>query len=215
MFSTVLKIYGLDIYGFRGVEIIYTGAGQPKARKPVSNSPKHIKSQASSQLTSRNSATRSKHRDQPLNSSPNAHTTARQARNNVNRRRQTDSPALLEPTDPAAGTLIHPDRLAGVRVETLARQDGGFLDGVAEVEHSGEAVGEVDHEEGADEADDAADVRDGGGDEEGQDPVDGAQAVPGDLTLAGGDGREAEALLENFEVDCLHADVEVHDCEQC
>jgi hypothetical protein len=61
VFSTVLKIYGLDIYGFRGVEIIYTGAGQPKATNIVSNSPKHIKSQASSQLTSRNSATGSKH----------------------------------------------------------------------------------------------------------------------------------------------------------
>jgi hypothetical protein len=83
---------------------------------------------------------------------------------------------------------------------------------VAEVEHAGEGVGEVDHEEGADEADDAADVGDGGGDDEGEDPVDGAEAVPGDLALAGGDGGEAEALLEDFEVDCLHADVEVHDC---
>jgi hypothetical protein len=164
------------------------------------------------QLTSRNRTTRPKHRDQPLNRSPNSHSAASQTRNNVNRSRQTDGPGLLEATDPAAGALVHPDGLAGVRVEALAGEDGGFLDGVAEVEHAGEGVGEVDHEEGADEADDAADVGDGGGDDEGEDPVDGAEAVPGDLALAGGDGGEAEALLEDFEVDCLHADIEVHDC---
>jgi hypothetical protein len=199
------------VYGFRGVGIVYTGAGQPKASKTVvSKGPRYRK--RLSQLTSRHRTTRPKHRNQPLNSRPNTHTTARQPRNNINRRRQTDGPALLETPDPAAGALIHADRLAGVRVEALAGQDGGLLDGVAEVEHSGEAVGKVDHEEGADEADDAADVGDGGGDDEGQDPVDGAEAVPGDLALAGGDGREAEALLEDFEVNCLHADVEVHDC---
>jgi hypothetical protein len=179
--------------------------------KVSTNKRRDAKHQAG-ELTSRNGTIRSKHRDQTLNSSPNSHTAASQTRNNVNRSRQTDSPGLLEAADPAAGALIHPDGLAGVWVEALAGEHGGFLDGVAEVEHSGEGVGEVDHEEGADEADDAADVGDGGGDDEGEDPVDGAQAVPGDLALAGRDGREAEALLEDFEVDGLHADVEVHDC---
>jgi hypothetical protein len=44
--------------------------------------------------------------------------------------------------------------------------------------HSREAVGEVDHEERTDQADDAIEIGYGGSDEEGEDPVDGAENVP-------------------------------------
>jgi hypothetical protein len=163
----------------------------------------------------RNSATRPEDRDQTLDGSPDTHAAAGQAKKDVERKWGAPLPALLEATSPALHASVESGCDTGVRVETLTRQEGGLLDLVGQDEHAGEAVGEVDHEDGADETDDAADVWHGCCNDECENPVDGTQAVPGDLALGGGDGREVEDLLEDLEVDGLHADVEVHDCNDC
>jgi hypothetical protein len=43
----------------------------------------------------------------------------------------------------------------------------------------------------------------GSGDDEGDDPVDGAEGVPEELALLGGDLGPVEDFLADFDVDCL------------
>lgn len=161
----------------------------------------------------RNSTARTEDGDKSLDSSPNAHTAAGQASDDIDQTRQALSPALLEATSPSLPAFVVTSGDASVRVEALTGQLSGLLDGPAKVEHAGERVSEVDHKEGADERDDTGDVGHGSCDDEGEDPVARAKAVPCDSALASGDWREAEDLLEDLEVDSLHADIEVHDCE--
>ena len=51
-------------------------------------------------------------------------------------------------------------------------------------EHARETVREVDHEDGTDETDNAADVGNRGSDNKGENPVDRAEAVPSNLALS-------------------------------
>jgi len=162
---------------------------------------------------SSNSAARAEHRDQTLDSSPGTHAAASKTKQDVNSKRGAPLPALLETTSPALHAGVEASGDASVRVEALTGQSSGLLDLVRKHKQSGEGVAEVHHEDGTDERDDTADVGHGGTDHERKRPVDGAKAVPVDLALPGGDGREAEDLLEDLEVDGLHSDVEVHDCE--
>lgn len=162
---------------------------------------------------SRHSTTRAEHRDQTLNSSPDTHAAASKTEQDVDSKRGAPLPALHETASPALHAGVKTGGDTGVRVEALTGQSGGLLNLVRKHQKAREGICEVHHENGADKTDDAADVGHGGADDEGERPVDGAEAVPVDLALPGGDGREAEDLLEDFEVDGLHADVEVHDCE--
>lgn len=85
------------------------------------------------------------------------------------------------------------------------------MNNAAHIHHAREGIGEVHHEDGANEGNDAVQVGDGARNDKGQDPVAGSQEVPEDLALLFGDWREFENGLEDFEIDGLHADVEVHD----
>lgn len=160
----------------------------------------------------RDSAARAEHRDQTLDGSPDTHATASKTEQDVDSKRDAPRPALHETTSPALHAGVEAGGDAGVRVEALTGQSSGLLDLVGQHEEARERVRKVHHEDGTDETDDTADVGHGRANDEGERPVDRAKAVPVDLALPGGDGREAEDLLEDLEVDGLHADVEVHDC---
>jgi len=159
-----------------------------------------------------NRSARTKHSNQTLNRSPCAHTRADETTKEVDRVNDVDVPVNLESADPALETGIVAGSNASVGIEALAWQRGVDLASVADVEDGGEGVGEVEDQEGADEAGDAVEVGDGGGDDEGDDPVDGAQGIPEELAFLGGDFGPFEDFLADFDVDGLHADVEVEHC---
>lgn len=98
---------------------------------------------------------------------------------------------------------------AGVGVETLSWQGSINLASITDVQDSRERVGEIQDQEGADEAGDAVEIGDGRSYDEGDDPVDRAEGVPKELSLLGGDFGPVEDFLANFDIDSLHADVEV------
>lgn len=101
------------------------------------------------------------------------------------------------------------DGLAGGGVESLAGLDGTLLDHEADVEHGRERVGELQNASGGDEAGQIADLWDGGGDEEGDAPVDRHDDDPGEFPRAGAKAGEAEVVHQNVVVDHLDADVAV------
>jgi len=159
--------------------------------------------------TGSHGSTRPKHSNQTLDRSPGAHTRADETPEEVDDVHGVDVPVDHVPSDPTldAGIVSRGD--TGVGIETLAWERGVDLASVADVQDGGEGVGEVQDQEGADETGDAVQVGDGGGDDEGDDPVDGAEGVPEELALLGGDLGPVEDFLADFDVDGLHSDVEV------
>lgn len=149
--------------------------------------------------------------NQTLDGGPRTHPTASEAEEDVDEGDGASEPGFLVASDPALQAVVVPGGDSGGRVEALAGEFGSLVDDVADVHHPGEGVGEVHHEDGADQADDAVEVGDRAGDDEGEDPVARAQEVPEELALLLDDGGELEDGLEDLEVDRLHADVEVHD----
>lgn len=154
--------------------------------------------------------------DQTLNSSPSTHTRASHTSQEVKRAEGVKSPALHVATDPALHAAVVYGGNARHGVESFTGELGAMFDGPTNKDDAGKRVGEVQGEETANEADDTVEVRDGGGDEEGDDPVHRAEGVPHPAAFLGRDVGHVEDLLEDFDVDCFHADVEVEDCfDQC
>lgn len=118
-------------------------------------------------LTGGNSPARSEHSNQAFDRRPNSHSTTSQTKKNINQRRYAHHPALSESTNPSLDTTIQTSSDPRVRIETLARQRSRFLNSPTQIQHARERVGEVDHEKGAHETDDAAQVGNRSGDQEG------------------------------------------------
>jgi len=118
-------------------------------------------------------------------------------------------PVLHVPTNPSLPATVKPGRNAGVGVESLAGKLSIHLASETNVQDGWEGVGEIEDEECADKTGDSVDVGNGGGDDEGDDPVEGTKAVPHPSSPRGGDFGELEDLLEHLNVDRLHSDVEV------
>jgi hypothetical protein len=97
----------------------------------------------------------------------------RQRRQTIQHIKRINGKLLLVPADPARPSLVDALRLAGARIEGFFREHGVFLDVVADEEDGREGVGELQDAEGADEGGEVGDLRDGGGDDPGEDPVDG------------------------------------------
>jgi hypothetical protein len=94
-------------------------------------------------------------------------------------------PLLGEETahpSPDAAIVIHD--LACYGVKSLARLQGVLLDPVAERDHGREAVGELHEADGCRQAGKAEEVRNRGGEDECDGPVDWDNAGPEDLTTA-------------------------------
>lgn len=149
--------------------------------------------------------------NQTFNGSPGAHSTACKAKENVDEGNGASEPGLLEASDPSLDAVVVSDRHAGGRVEALAGKFGSLVDDAAYVHHAGEGVCEVHHEDGTDQADNAVEVGYGASDDECENPVAGAQEIPEDSALLLDNRGEVEDGLEHFQVNGLHADVEVHD----
>ena len=115
----------------------------------------------------------------------------------------------------SAPVAAHATVLAGSNtgdgVETFTGELGTGLDLVCCVHEGGEGVGEVDAEKTADDVGNTEKIGDGSADDEGDNPVEGTQGVPEEATALGDDGREVKKLLADFEIDGLHADVEVQE----
>ena len=133
---------------------------------------------------SRNGTSWAEDRDQALNRSPDTHTTASETQQDVESKRSTPLPALLETASPALHTTIEASGHTSIRVEALTRKSSSHLDLMTQHEHARETVREVDHEDGTDETDNAADVGNRGSDNKGENPVDRAEAVPSNLALS-------------------------------
>lgn len=121
-------------------------------------------------------------------------------------------PILEISTHPSLHAVIMSRGDAGVGIEALARQLSVNLASEADVEEGRESVGEVQDQESADKTDDTVEIRHGGSNDEGDDPVDGTEAIPHPATFLGGDFWEVENLLEDLDVHRLHSDVEVKHC---
>lgn len=104
-----------------------------------------------------------------------------------------------------------PGSNSGGWVEALTWESGGLLNGEANEEKAWEAVGEVQGEKSTHEAHDTVQIGYGRSNDESKDPIHGTQEEPAPLALLRGNRREVENLLEDFEVDGLHANVEVED----
>lgn len=102
-----------------------------------------------------------------------------------------------------------PRRGASVRIKAFSRQCCVDLASISDVQDRWERVCEIENEQGADEAGDAVEVGHGGGDDECDDPVDGAEGVPEELAFLGGDLRPFEDFLADFDIHGFHSDVEV------
>jgi len=83
------------------------------------------------------------------------------------------------------------------------------LDLEAEGEDGGEGVCELQDADGADEAGDVGELRDGGADDPGDGPVGGDEGDPEPFAGCGGEGWGVEKLLEDFDVGDFDADVAV------
>lgn len=177
--------------------------------------------------------TRSECGNEHLNTSLGTHTAKCQTAQEEDSAADGDVPLLGVATNPALEAGVVARRHTSGRVETFALESGVRLNVVPKVEHGRECVGEVEDEERADDGDETVQVGDGGSDDEGEKPVEGAECVPclrkgqfmkldkeeeagwrltHPATLLGGDDGEVEDFLEDLDVDSLHADVEVKHC---
>lgn len=101
--------------------------------------------------------------------------------------------------------------LAGGGIESFTFQASTVLDFVGQIHDTGEGVGEVQTEEASDKVGEGAKLGHRHAEDKSKDPVHGSETPPEQLALLGGDGGEVEDGLADFEVDSLHADVEVED----
>lgn len=116
---------------------------------------------------------------------------------------------LRKPTGPAPEAVVVADCLAGRGIPALTLLDSVALDHGAEGEKRREGVGELQNAEGGDEGAEVAEVGDGGGDDEGERPVDRDHADPDELARPLAEVWEPKELLENVLVEHLDADVSV------
>lgn len=163
----------------------------------------------SAAVGSGNGTTGAENGDQTLNSSPSTHTRAGKTSQDVQGAEGVNEPALHVTTDPTLHAAVVLGGDASDGVEALTGELGTVLDGPANEHNTGKGVGEVQTEQTTNEADDTTQVGNGGGNQEGDDPVERSHRVPHPATLLGGDVRHVEDLLQDLDVDCLHANVEV------
>ena len=159
-----------------------------------------------------NRTTRTEDLDQTGNGSPHTHTRAGQTTTEVEDTEQIDVQALPESTDIALPATVVAGSHTSGGVVSLARKGSIFLGTESDVEDTGESVGEVENEGGADHTGDTTQVGNSTGDDEGNGPVDGAKSVPEHAAAEGGDIGEVKELHEHLLVDGLHANVEVENC---
>lgn len=151
--------------------------------------------------------------DKTLNGSPGSHAREGQSTTEVKGARNVDVPVLEVSAHPSLPAIVVPRRNTRGGVKPFTGELCAHLAHVADVQDCGEGVREVEDQKSSDNARDTVQVGDGGGDDEGDNPVDRTQGEPQVAALLGGDGGEVEDLLEDFNVDSLHANVEVHDLE--
>lgn len=96
-------------------------------------------------------------------------------------------------------------------IKTFAGQAGTLVDLVGRVHDAGEGIGEVETEQTTNEVGEGAELRNGHSDDEGEDPVERTHAPPEVFPLLTGDWGPAENFLPDFDVNSLHADIEVED----
>ncbi len=118
-------------------------------------------------------------------------------------------PLNLEPPDPSLEPAVDPAISAGSGIERFFWRHGIFLDLEAEGEDRGKGVGELQDTDGAYEAGDVAELRDGSANNPGEYPVGGHECYPEPFAGFAGEGWSMEELLEDFNVGNFDADVAV------
>lgn len=118
-------------------------------------------------------------------------------------------PLDLEASDPPLETSINTVVGASRRVEGLLGDHGVLLDLEAEGQDRGEGVRELQDADGAYEAGDVGELRDGGADYPGECPVGGHEGYPEELAGFGGERRGVHELLQDLDVGDFDADVAV------
>lgn len=119
--------------------------------------------------------------------------------------------ATKEAADETADTAVVANNLAsgGIKALALRRSNGVPLREVPERQKRREAVAELDDTEGGDDGDEAEEVWDTGGDDEGNGPVDGYDDAPQDVAGPRGERGRAEEIHEDVVVEDFDADVAV------
>lgn len=156
-------------------------------------------------------STRAKDSDQTFDSSPSAHSGASQTAHDVKETAGIEENVLHVTTDPTLHATVKSCSDARDGVKALTRQGGIGMNLVAKVYNAREGISEVETEETTNEVDDAIEVGDGSSNKEGDDPVARTKGVPQPAALLAGDEREVKDLLEDLNIDSLHANVEVED----
>lgn len=159
-----------------------------------------------------NSSTGSEDRDQAFDGCPGSHAGASKTAQQVGKGGNRKIPALEETTHHALHAAVMLNRSARHRVKTFTLEGGTLVDEVTEIDKCGEGVGEVETEEAANEGDNSVQIGHGGGKDESDDPVRRPKDEPHHAALLGGNVGEVEDFLEDFNVDGLHANVEVEHC---
>lgn len=126
--------------------------------------------------------------------------------------RNSKVPLLRETAEQSFGTCIVARCHTGNRVETFAGELSAFLNEVGAVSDTRNRVRKVQAEKTTDKTGDTVEARNGGGENQGQEPVERAQADPEPAALLGSDGWQLEDFLTNFNIDGFETDVEVQDC---
>ena len=160
---------------------------------------------------SSNGTVGAENRNGTLDGGPSSHARASKTGQDIEYHGKARIPRLFKTTHETLDASVVAGGNAGNGVKTLAGQRRSLLDAVGDVHDSWDGVGEVEREEATHNTDEEVEVGDGGGEEEGDDPVDWAENEPQDLALLGDDRGKVENLLEDLEVDGLHADVEIED----
>ena len=101
---------------------------------------------------------------------------------------------LAETTRPPLHATIVTHHSSGNGIKTFARKHSVFLDEVAQHEKWWKGVGELQDASCSDEAGEIANLREGGGDNESDSPVDGYDGYPGNFTSVGHERWEAEEI---------------------
>ncbi|OQV06575.1 hypothetical protein CLAIMM_11123 [Cladophialophora immunda] len=138
-------------------------------------------------------ATRAEYLLEGLNSRPRTHPGRGQTTQREQDRRNSVVPALAKTTHVSRPALIMTSGNTGIWVEALARQCSSTLDGPGHVHDGGDTVGEVETEKAADEIGDGGEIGDG------------------NIPLLRADRRQSAELLTNFQIDRLHADIEIQE----
>jgi hypothetical protein len=116
---------------------------------------------------------------------------------------------LFEAPHPALETLILPLHHPGQRIEFLIRQHRVTLGLEAEHQERWERIGELEDARRANESREDGDLRDGDGDDEGEEPVDGDEKDPEEFALSGFEDGPAEEFAADVVVEHFDADVAV------